>query len=155
MTALVSGFSFQLPDWVAAFMARQPAQFQTQDARMQLVIGLAREHVLRGTGGPFAAAVFDSTGRVLAVGVNLSKPATVRCYMPSWWHWRWPSSPSVATISVPRATVLVSWSVPLNRVPCVWGPFPGPPLQACSVVPVMRMRVPSVSMKALIQELNG
>lgn len=38
---------------------------------MGLVVALARENVLRRTGGPFAAAVFDGEERVLAVGVNL------------------------------------------------------------------------------------
>ena len=39
---------------------------------MRLVIGLARENVVRGAGGPFAAAVFESaTGRLVSAGVNL------------------------------------------------------------------------------------
>lgn len=37
---------------------------------MGLVIALSRENVQRNSGGPFAAAVFDAEGTVLAVGVN-------------------------------------------------------------------------------------
>jgi tRNA(Arg) A34 adenosine deaminase TadA len=38
---------------------------------MLWVIALARENVVRGSGGPFAAAVFERDGgRLLAVGVN-------------------------------------------------------------------------------------
>lgn len=39
---------------------------------MQFVIELASTNVMKGTGGPFAAAVFETrTGRLIAVGVNL------------------------------------------------------------------------------------
>ena len=38
---------------------------------MRLAIELARQNVLRGTGGPFGAAIFErSTGALLSVGVN-------------------------------------------------------------------------------------
>ncbi|MCB1036625.1 MAG: nucleoside deaminase, partial [Acidobacteria bacterium] len=43
---------------------------------MALVVELSRENLRQGTGGPFAAAVFDgSSGRLLAPGVNLVEPA--------------------------------------------------------------------------------
>lgn len=39
---------------------------------MRFVIELASTNVARGTGGPFAAAVFETnTGRLVAIGVNL------------------------------------------------------------------------------------
>ncbi len=38
---------------------------------MRFVIDLARENVQRRTGGPFAAAVFDAGGRLVASAVNL------------------------------------------------------------------------------------
>lgn len=39
---------------------------------MRFVIGLAEQNVIEGTGGPFAAAVFDAgTGRLVSAGVNL------------------------------------------------------------------------------------
>ncbi len=43
----------------------------TDEERMSLAIALARENVLRGTGGPFGAVVFkDETGRLAGAGVN-------------------------------------------------------------------------------------
>jgi tRNA(Arg) A34 adenosine deaminase TadA len=45
------------------------------EARVRLVIGLSRENVARGTGGPFGAAVFDrESGGLVAVGVNVAEP---------------------------------------------------------------------------------
>ena len=45
---------------------------------MGLVVGLARENVVRGTGGPFGAGVFEiGGGRLVAVGVNMVE--TVKC----------------------------------------------------------------------------
>ena len=42
---------------------------------MAVALTCARENVLRRTGGPFGAAVFESdTGRLVAVGVNLVVP---------------------------------------------------------------------------------
>lgn len=38
--------------------------------RMRLTIALARENVLRRTGGPFGAAVFESGGALVSAGVN-------------------------------------------------------------------------------------
>ena len=59
------------PDWVPQFV-NWDTPYPNADDRMKLVIGLARENVLRDTGGPFGAAVFDVTsGNVVAVGVNL------------------------------------------------------------------------------------
>lgn len=44
-------------------------------SRMGVAIACARENVLRGTGGPFGAAIFDaSSSRLVAVGVNLVVP---------------------------------------------------------------------------------
>jgi tRNA(Arg) A34 adenosine deaminase TadA len=46
-------------------------RYSTDDDRMGLAIELSRQNVLRGTGGPFGAAVFESdSGALVAVGVN-------------------------------------------------------------------------------------
>lgn len=46
------------------------------EARMRVAIALARENVLRRTGGPFGAAIFESeSGRLVGAGVNLVVPA--------------------------------------------------------------------------------
>lgn len=59
------------PDWVVPFVDWE-RDYPDADTRMELAIGLARENVVRDTGGPFGAAVFDTdAGRLLAVGVNL------------------------------------------------------------------------------------
>lgn len=63
---------FSYPDWVTRFV-NWDTPYADIDDRMKLVIGLARENVIRNTGGPFGAAVFDlSSGKVVAVGVNLA-----------------------------------------------------------------------------------
>ena len=58
------------PDWVAqAVDYNRP--YPDDDARIRVAIDLARENVVRDTGGPFGAAVFESnTGRLVAVGTN-------------------------------------------------------------------------------------
>ncbi|HET9275082.1 MAG TPA: hypothetical protein VFN96_03320, partial [Gemmatimonadales bacterium] len=59
-----------LPAWVERFVDRR-ASYPAAEDRMRLAIGLSRENVVRKTGGPFAAAVFErDTGRLVSVGVN-------------------------------------------------------------------------------------
>jgi tRNA(Arg) A34 adenosine deaminase TadA len=61
-----------LPDWIATALPPPDARFPSVEERMDLVIRLARENVRRGTGGPFAAAVFDADAhRLIAPGVNV------------------------------------------------------------------------------------
>ena len=49
--------------------------YSSDQARMRVALACARENVLRETGGPFGAAIFNSvTGRLVAVGVNLVVP---------------------------------------------------------------------------------
>ena len=65
-----------LPQWVELHCAACPPAMPGVEARMRFVIGLARENVVRGTGGPFGAAVFEvETGRLVAPGVNMVVPA--------------------------------------------------------------------------------
>ncbi len=60
-----------LPDWIDEIVDSDRAYREVED-RMQLAIWLARENVLRGTGGPFGAAVFESgSGRLVGIGMNL------------------------------------------------------------------------------------
>lgn len=66
-----SSFILTLPVWMESFAARFTFPLQTQSARMEFVIALARENVKRKTGGPFAAAIFNgATGDLIAAGVN-------------------------------------------------------------------------------------
>jgi tRNA(Arg) A34 adenosine deaminase TadA len=58
-----------LPPWV--LQAVDDLQPYPDDAsRMGLALELARLNVARGTGGPFGAAVFNTDGRLVSVGVN-------------------------------------------------------------------------------------
>jgi tRNA(Arg) A34 adenosine deaminase TadA len=58
------------PDWVHEVVTLG-TRYDTDEDRMRLAIELARENVLRRTGGPFGAAIFErSTGALLSVGVN-------------------------------------------------------------------------------------
>lgn len=53
-------------------MVEWDRQYRSVEDRMRLAVGLARENVLRRSGGPFGAAVFErDSGRLVAVGMNL------------------------------------------------------------------------------------
>jgi tRNA(Arg) A34 adenosine deaminase TadA len=60
-----------LPSWLAEVLRRSLKIFATQEDRMRFIVALSRENVLQHTGGPFGAGVFDSSGRLVAAGVNL------------------------------------------------------------------------------------
>ena len=58
------------PDWIEEVVDRQ-VQYRSDEERMRLAVELARQNVLRGTGGPFGAGVFEAIGgRLVAAGVN-------------------------------------------------------------------------------------
>ena len=58
------------PEWVDDIVTFG-ARYDSDEDRMRLAIELARQNVVRGTGGPFGAAIFErSTGALLSVGVN-------------------------------------------------------------------------------------
>lgn len=64
--------AIELPDWIAAALPTSEAALPSAEERMGLVVGLAQENVRRGTGGPFAAAVFHAeTHRLISAGVNV------------------------------------------------------------------------------------
>ena len=72
-----------MPQWLgekeAAFAGRSMAG---DEEKMRFVVELAVENVRNGTGGPFAAAIFElRTDRLVAVGVNRVVPAR-----QSWAH---------------------------------------------------------------------
>ena len=60
-----------LPGWVEEFLRNQTITLPVLEDRMRLVVELARENIRRETGGPFGAAIFDESGRLVAPGVNL------------------------------------------------------------------------------------
>ena len=62
---------YKLPSWVAD-VVRPGDIIASERERVRLAIQLAREHVERGTGGPFGAVVCGrDSGAVVSVGVNL------------------------------------------------------------------------------------
>jgi tRNA(Arg) A34 adenosine deaminase TadA len=62
------------PAWVDDVIDAS-AVYADAESRMGVAIACARENVLRETGGPFGAAIFDDdSGRLVAVGVNLVVP---------------------------------------------------------------------------------
>lgn len=67
---MIPPLTISAPPWLAAAVPWKHPHATDQE-RMALVIELSRQNVLRGDGGPFAAAVFDGgTGLVVAAGVN-------------------------------------------------------------------------------------
>lgn len=71
MTHLEHALSFSLPDWLGTYAAAYEPAGEVAE-RMRFVVGAAARNVAEGTGGPFAAAVFEeASGRLLALGVNL------------------------------------------------------------------------------------
>lgn len=68
--------SLELPTWLAPLIPDSGVFLDALDGRMEFVVRLARLNVEQGTGGPFAAAVFErDSGRLVAPGVNLVVPA--------------------------------------------------------------------------------
>lgn len=70
MVSATSTVTFIQPDWLAGWLANRAMPADDQ-ARLREVIALAYETVLRGSGGPFAAIVYDQlTGARLGAAVN-------------------------------------------------------------------------------------
>jgi tRNA(Arg) A34 adenosine deaminase TadA len=65
------GVTMALPFWVADFVETHPRIFPSREDRMAFVVALSRNNILHKTGGPFGAAVFHASGRLVAPGVNL------------------------------------------------------------------------------------
>ena len=64
--------TLRLPSWVGEVATAGGELYPSVEDRMRLVIRLAEQNVLRKTGGPFAACVFEAaSGRLVAAGVNL------------------------------------------------------------------------------------
>jgi tRNA(Arg) A34 adenosine deaminase TadA len=67
-----TGFSIELPGWISDSVHKTAAVISSPEDKMRFVIELSRRNVREGTGGPFAAAVFErNTGRLISAGVNL------------------------------------------------------------------------------------
>lgn len=75
MKPLVDRFDVSLPD---GWQAQLPAfELSGDRSKMQFVLKLANWNVANKTGGPFAAAVFESdSGELVSIGVNRVVPAS-------------------------------------------------------------------------------
>lgn len=68
---LVTDFRLTLPGWAVKRLAQLPAYLPSLDERMAAVIEFSRLNFVNGTGGPFAAGVFErDSGRLVVIGVN-------------------------------------------------------------------------------------
>jgi len=64
-------FTLALPDWAIEENKRLPRHFPTIEQRMAAVIRFSRLNFEKGTGGPFAAGVFErDSGKLVVIGVN-------------------------------------------------------------------------------------
>ena len=67
-----SVIEIKLPEWIDSFLLRYPRYISSIQDRMSFVIEAAQLNVSKGTGGPFAAAVFETeSGKLVSLGVNL------------------------------------------------------------------------------------
>ena len=68
-------FTLNLPEWALRENKALPARLPTLEERMAAVIRFSRLNFERGTGGPFAAGVFErDTGVPVVIGVNRVMP---------------------------------------------------------------------------------
>jgi hypothetical protein len=73
------GVLLTLPDWLADVVSGPEIVLPDPEERLRWVIGLSRQNVERGSGGPFAAGVFDAnSGRLIAAGVASSSASAAR-----------------------------------------------------------------------------
>jgi tRNA(Arg) A34 adenosine deaminase TadA len=68
--------TLSIPDWVARELSHYPEFLLTHEDRMRMIIHFSKLNFEYGTGGPFAAAVFEqNTGKLISVGVNVVVPS--------------------------------------------------------------------------------
>lgn len=64
-------FTLSLPDWAVEENNKLPTHIPSLEERMRHVIRFSRLNFEKGTGGPFAAGVFErDTGKRVVIGVN-------------------------------------------------------------------------------------
>ena len=59
----------EYPDWVS-LVVDWKRTYSSDTERMQVAIDVSRANVERGTGGPFGAAIFEESGKLVSVGMN-------------------------------------------------------------------------------------
>lgn len=69
-------FTLSLPDWAVEELKKLPTHIPKLEDRMREVIRFSRLNFENGTGGPFAAGVFElETGKLVVIGVNRVVPS--------------------------------------------------------------------------------
>jgi tRNA(Arg) A34 adenosine deaminase TadA len=69
-------FSLNLPEWAVAEHASLPSHIERLEDRMAEVIRFSQLNFEKGTGGPFAAGIFErDSGRLVVIGVNRVMPS--------------------------------------------------------------------------------
>lgn len=64
----------ELPEWIEIFVDWNKS-YNSDEEKMSLAIALARENIVRQTGGPFGAAIFDTAdGKIISIGINRAVP---------------------------------------------------------------------------------
>ncbi len=73
---MITDFTLSLPQWAIDEHARLPSHMRTIEERMAAVIRFSRLNFENGTGGPFAAGVFErDSGKLVVIGVNRVVPS--------------------------------------------------------------------------------
>jgi len=68
--------ALSIPDRVARELSRYPKHLPTHEDRMRMIIHFSKLFFEHGTGGPFAAGVFEqNTGKLIPAGVNIVIPS--------------------------------------------------------------------------------
>ena len=140
---------FRLPSWAIRLARRQQKPTMEARDRMQFVIQLALTNIAMETGGPFGAAVFETTtGRLVSIGVNLV--ASTNCSLAH--------AEMVALANAQQAVGHfdlgaagmcrdLSWSPAVSLALCVTGPSLGQESEKSSVERGLRTHRQSGSMK--------
>jgi len=69
---ILTEWKLSLPSWVGEWERQhQDKRYHQLDDRLRFTLELAKENILRKTGGPFSAVIFqDTIGEVVSIGVN-------------------------------------------------------------------------------------
>lgn len=67
--------SLDMPQWAVSALNDLPEYLPSHEDRMAAVIEFSRQNFQNGTGGPFAAGIFErDSGRLVVIGVNRVMP---------------------------------------------------------------------------------
>ena len=111
--------SISMPPWLEKLEAENVGRvIKGDEAKIRFVVELAEMNVRHETGGPFAAAIFESgTDRLVAVGVNVVVPSK-----QSWAHAEMTAF-AHAQNKLDKASLKgCVWQAAVNRVRCAMAP---------------------------------